>query len=132
MADSENEALRRKVAQVQSSFFVITGLWPLLHIRSFEWISGPKTDRWLVKTVGALIAVIGAVIGLAASRQRVTPEIEALGAGSALALASIDVIYVAKRRIRWVYLLDAVAEVGLAVAWGFVRRKPANKATEPR
>jgi hypothetical protein len=122
MADSENEALRRKVAQVQSSFFVITGLWPLLHIRSFEWISGPKTDRWLVKTVGALIAVIGAVIGLAASRKRVTPEIEALGAGSALALASIDVVYVAKRRIRWVYLLDAVAEGALAVAWGLARR----------
>ena len=27
------------------------GLWPLLHIRSFEWVFGPKTDRWLVKTV---------------------------------------------------------------------------------
>lgn len=43
--------------------------------------------------------VTGATIGLAVPRDRVTPEIKLLSAGSAAALASIDVYYVAKRRI---------------------------------
>ena len=35
---------------------VVGALWPLLHISSFEMVFGPKTDRWLVKTVAELTA----------------------------------------------------------------------------
>jgi hypothetical protein len=122
MAHADTRTVRQYVALVQSGYFAVTGLWPLLHMRSFEWVSGPKTERWLVKTVGLLITAIGSVIGLAAWRRRLTPEIEGLAVGSAVALATIDVIYVARRRIRWVYLIDAVAEAGLAIAWGLTRR----------
>ena len=61
----------------------------------------------------------GAVIGMAARRPSAKPqrEIVTLAVGSALGLAGIDVVYVAKRRIRPVYLLDALAEVLLAGAW---------------
>jgi hypothetical protein len=38
---------------------LIGGLWPLLHISSFEMVFGPKTDRWLVKTVAGLLMVNG-------------------------------------------------------------------------
>jgi hypothetical protein len=51
----------------------------------------------------------------------VTPEIVLLGAGSALSLAAIDVVYVSLGRISSIYLLDAVAEIGLAVAWVLAR-----------
>jgi len=131
MQGASYQSLRRLVAFTQASYFLVTGFWPLLNIRSFEWISGPKVDRWLVKTVSALIAVIGSVIGLAAWRRRLTPEIELLGVGSSLALATIDVIYVARRRIRRVYLLDAVAEAALAATWLIARRLPAETAPAP-
>ena len=120
--------LKRVIATVQSTYFLVTGIWPILHIRSFEWVSGPKVDRWLVKTVSALITVIGATIGLGASRRRVTPEIELLAAGSAVSLGLIDVIYVARRRIRWVYLLDAIAEFALAAAWTLTRAGTSPRA----
>ena len=45
---------------VQGVYFLLTGVWPLLSIRTFEAVTGPKVDRWLVKTVGLLVAVIGA------------------------------------------------------------------------
>jgi hypothetical protein len=112
-----SNSLRRLVAFAHAGYFLITGIWPLLHIRSFEWVSGPKVDRWLVKTVSGLITVIGAVVGLAAWRRPITPEIEALAIGSGLSLAAVDIYYVARRRIRWVYLLDAAAEIALAAAW---------------
>jgi len=112
---------KRQVARVQAIYFLATGIWPLLHMRSFEWVSGPKVDRWLVKTVSVLITVIGGTIGLAARRRRITPEIELLAVGGASGLAAIDVIYVARGRIRWVYALDALSELGLAAGWLYSR-----------
>jgi hypothetical protein len=95
------------LAVAQGAFYVATGVWPLLHMRSFE----------AVKTVGALIGVAGVVMTMAGLRRRVTPEIALLAAGSAAALATVDVVYTRKGVIRPVYLLDAVAEAGLVGAW---------------
>ena len=110
-----------RLALGQGAFYVATGVWPLLSIRTFEAVTGPKVDRWLVKTVGGLVTVIGGVLMAAGSRRRVTPEIALLAAGSAVALASVDAIYVAKGRISPVYLLDAAVELPLAVAWALLR-----------
>ena len=105
------------LALVQGAFYVATGLWALVDLDSFMAVTGPKVDHWLVKTVGVLVTLIGAVLLLAWRRQRVTAEIVFLAVGCALSLAAVDVIYVSNGTILPVYLLDAVAEVGLALAW---------------
>src|SRR5215208_7809800 len=97
-----------RLALVQAGYYVLSGVWPLVHLRSFERVTGPKTDAWLVKTVGVLVAVIGGALGLAGWRRRVTPELALVAAGSAAGLAAIDVVYVGRRRISRVYLLDAL------------------------
>jgi hypothetical protein len=109
------------VALVQGAFYVATGIWALVDLDSFMAVTGPKTDHWLVKTVGVLVTVIGAVLLLAWRTRRLTREIVLLAAGSALALAAIDVTYVSNGTISPIYLLDAVAEVGLAGAWLLTR-----------
>jgi hypothetical protein len=43
----------------------LTGICPLISIDTFQKVTRPKTDLWLVKTVGSLIASIGLVIVLA-------------------------------------------------------------------
>lgn len=98
----------------QGIYYVATGLWSLVDIESFERVTGPKTDRWLVKTVGTLLLVDGAVMTLAVRRHRVTPEVALLGVVSALGMAAIDITYATRGRISPVYLLDAVAELALA------------------
>lgn len=124
---------KRSAALAQAAYYTPSGIWPIAHIRSFEWLTGPKTDRWLVKTVGALITVTGVVVGLAALSDRLTPEIELLGAGSALSLAAVDVVYVARGRIRPIYLLDAVVNLGLAAAYAAnIGGDPAGRSSEPR
>jgi hypothetical protein len=110
-----DEAVR--LARVQALFYIVTGVWPFLSMRSFEAVTGPKVDRWLVKAVGALVAVIGGALALASRRRQLAPEIVLAAAGSAAALAAIDTVYVAKRRISPVYLLDAVAELALVAGW---------------
>ena len=114
-------ALLPRVALVQGVYYLATGLWPLVDIDSFQSVTGPKTDLWLVRTVGALVTVIGLVLISAARRRRVTNEILLLGLGSALALTAIDVIYAFSGRISVIYLADAAAEIGLAALWGVGR-----------
>lgn len=108
------------LAIVQGLYFFLTGVWPIFHLKSFIWVTGPKTDLWLVKTVGLLIAVIGAVIGMGGLKRRVTPELKSLAIGCAACLAFIDVYYYLDGILRWVYLLDAGAEVILIGMWYFV------------
>ena len=51
-----------RMAVAQGAFYLATGLWPVLHLRSFEAVTGPKADGWLVKTVGGLIGVVGGAL----------------------------------------------------------------------
>ena len=71
----------------------------------------------LVKTVGALIGGIGWVLLLSGFRRRVGAEISLLAAGSATALATIDLVYVFRRRISPIVLLDGLAELALVLGW---------------
>jgi hypothetical protein len=105
------------VAYGQGAFYVLTGIWPIVHIESFIWVTGPKYDIWLVKTVGVLIIAVGGSLLLAARNHRITPEIMLLAVGCALGLTIIDVYYVSIGRIWKVYLLDAVAESMLIILW---------------
>jgi hypothetical protein len=106
-----------KLAWIQGIYFLVTGVWPLVSIGTFQWVTGPKVDLWLVKTVGLLIAVIALTILMAAWRGRIGPEIRFLAMGSAAALAAVDIIYALADRIWDIYLLDAVVEIGLVVLW---------------
>jgi hypothetical protein len=96
-------------------YWLASGTWGVLELRTFQLVTGPKTDTWLVQSFGALVAAIGA--GLLAARgaegRRDAARIGTLGA---LAIAACEVYFVKRRRIRPVYLLDAVVEVGLVVA----------------
>lgn len=102
---------------IQSLYFGVTGLWPIFHIRSFMAVTGPKTDLWLVKTVGALVTVVAIVLGSAARRNAITLEIAVLAVGTAAALTAIDIYYVARRVIARIYLIDAFAEILLITGW---------------
>ncbi len=112
------EALASALALSQGAYYLITGVWPLLHMRTFEAVTGPKVDRWLVKTVGVLVAVIGTVLLHAGRRSPVSDEVLLLGAGSAAGLTGIDLAYSLRGRISKVYLLDALAEALLLLGWG--------------
>jgi hypothetical protein len=110
------------LARGQGVANVVGGLWPLLHLSSFEAVFGPKTDRWLVKTVSGLLIVNG-LTQLSAKR---TPEsisqARRLGLGTAATLAAIDLVYAPTGRISKMYLLDAAIELGWILAW--IRLKP--------
>ena len=114
-------SLARATLLAQGSFYVLTGVWPLVSMRTFELVTGPKTDDWLVRMVGLLAAVIGATLLAAARRRRLTPEVRWLAVASALSFAGIDLVYALSGRISGVYLLDAAVEVLFAAGVGLGR-----------
>ncbi|MCC9168544.1 hypothetical protein [Pontibacter harenae] len=63
------------LAKLQGFYWVITGVWPLVHMPSFLMVTGPKTDLWLVVTVSLLLVLIGLVLVVAGFRKHVTSEI---------------------------------------------------------
>lgn len=106
----------RWVLAVQGVLYVVTGLWPLAHMPSFEAVTGPKTDDWLVFTVGLLLAVIGAVALASVVRRVIDPLVVMLASGAALSLAAIEIVFVLNKTISPIYLADAVVELLLAGA----------------
>jgi len=124
---------RRSLARAQANFYLISGAWPLLSRRTFEKLTGPKQDFWLAQTVGALIVVTGATLIAAAEDQRTlnSTAVRTLAIGSALSLAAVDVVFVARRRISPIYLADAAAELALAAGWLISRpSRPKNLPTD--
>jgi hypothetical protein len=110
-------AARSRIWLAHALYFVVGGLWAVADRRSFEAITGPKTDYWLVRTVGGLLTAIGAVIGLAGARRRLTPELRWLAISTSGVLAAIDIACTAADRVRPVYLLDALANAILIGGW---------------
>ncbi|MET3879958.1 hypothetical protein [Chitinophaga sp. OAE865] len=110
--------LLETILWTQGIYFLATGMWPLVHYGSFEAITGHKTDVWLVKTVGMLLAVTGAALLIAVmDRRPVDAFTFTIGAGTALGLLTIDIIYVVKKVISKIYLLDACVQLLLIALW---------------
>jgi hypothetical protein len=101
--------------KVQGWLYVVTGLWPVVHLRSFEWLTGEKYDDFLVHTVGLLLFVIGVTLVRALRGPAVSSEVLWLAGGSAASLGAIDIVYWATGRLSPVYLADAAVEVTFAV-----------------
>jgi hypothetical protein len=105
----------RVLAGAQAGYYVATGVWPLVHRRSFERVTGPKRDFWLVRLVGALAAIAGVTMAIAVARGHRTREAQALAAGSAVAFGAADV-WAARNQSR-MYLADLAPQALLTPAW---------------
>ncbi len=102
------------LSRAHGLFNVATGLWPVVHMRSFEAVSGPKVDRWLVRTVGGLMAANGlAQLTARDAEQRLSAQV---GLGTSAVLAAVDVRYGAAGRISRIYLLDALVQLAWVAA----------------
>ena len=118
--------LARWVVRAQGLYYILTGAWPLVSLRTFYLVTGPKVDDWLVQTVGVLATVIGIALLVGARRERPSVETIVLACGAAAGFALVDVVFVARDRIPPIYLADAVVELlilaGVLAGWLAARR----------
>jgi hypothetical protein len=105
---------------LQGVYFLVTGVWPIASIGTFQLVTGPKVDLWLVKTFGVLIGAVGVALIVAGWRGYISTEMAVLGVGTAAGLAVAEINYVLRGRISAIYLADTLVEAGFLVAWGWV------------
>jgi hypothetical protein len=106
-------------------------VWPLVSVGTFERVTGPKVDEWLVYMVGLLALSIGVVLWVGARASRPAGSIVLLAVLTAISFAAIDVRFALAGRISRIYLLDAAAEavllLAIAVSWGRARHTLADE-----
>lgn len=124
----------RGTARLQGWFYLVTGVWPLLHGERFQRVTGYKVEFWLAQTVGVLLAISGGAFLLAARAGRITTELAFIAVMQAASLAVVDLYCVTQPGTTRVYLLDAIAEVGLVAAWlwaAFSQRATTDPRSRP-
>lgn len=112
-----------KLALVHGAYLVFVGGWPLLHLESFEKVTGRKREDWLTKGVGACLANVGIqLIQSALHGGRVRREVRSLAVRMALTRAAFDFYYAGvRRRIPPVHLVDGAVQLFFASLWGAER-----------
>lgn len=101
----------------QGVFYVATGLWPIIHLRSFERAVGVQPHPSYAKIMGGVAAGIGAALIVGSLESRPSKALRWLGIGSAIAFGLADLLFAARGRGRKVYLADAAAEGAALASW---------------
>jgi hypothetical protein len=103
----------------QAIYIFVMAIWPIIHIESFMEVTGPKTDIWLVKTVGALLIPISITMITHLVIHSETKPLTMLGGSTALAFICIDLYYSLNDTISNIYLADAAIEFFFLIGWIF-------------
>jgi hypothetical protein len=98
-------------------YIFITAVWPIVHIQSFMAVTGPKTDIWLVKTVGALLIPVSLTMVAHVITSNGKIPLIILGGLTAIAFICIDVYYSLNDIISDIYLADAAIEFFFLIGW---------------
>ena len=106
----------RRILFLQSIYYFVTALWPIVSIGTFMMVTGPKTDVWLVKTVAVMILAIAIALFVGAGGTHISKETCTLALLASLGLASIDVYYSLSGTIPAIYLGDVPPEMVFAIA----------------
>ena len=120
---------RAKLALAHGAYLLAAGLWPILSLRTFKKITGPRPEGWLTKGVGACLANIGMALTAAGARGKVSQELRLLGGTTALSFAAMDFWYAgARRRISPVYLANDTVQLAFAALWTLAELRERNAA----
>jgi hypothetical protein len=108
--------MHRLISSTQALYYVGTGIWPVADMQSFMAVTGPKTDLWLVETVGLLAAAIGAGTAYAAIIGKFDKPLLLLLLCAAAAFLYTDLYYFFSGVISFMYLPDAVFQLVFIIA----------------
>ena len=108
---------RAELARAQGLFNVLGGAWPIVSLRTFEFVYGKKRDIFLQKTVGGLLFSIGCVQIAAEDSDQSQRVVRNLGLATAATLLTIDFLYIPKGEMRKTYIQDALCQIGWIAAW---------------
>jgi hypothetical protein len=104
----------RAALRLQAAYYLVTGVWPFAHRRSFERLVGPKHDVFQLESTSALFLAVGAALAVAARSDRVPQAARALGVLAPLAAVGVELRHL-PRIPKW-FLLDTATQAAFGLA----------------
>jgi len=96
----------------QGLYYFVTAVWPLVHLSSFEKVTGEKKEDWLVYTVSLMILSSSLVFLYASiTASTISNEVFILALITAFSLGFISIYFPLRGVIRKVYLGDGAVEI---------------------
>lgn len=106
---------RRRVLLIQGGYYIVAGLWPLIHFSSFARFVAVDMNPFQSQVFSALLVVIGAVLIEGARRQPPGPYPTLLGAAVAGAIALVSLVWLPRFGVAGGLWADLAMEVAFAV-----------------
>jgi hypothetical protein len=100
----------RTILFIQAIWYLITAIWPLVSIKSFMKITGPKTDIWLVKTVAVLVLAMAITFFSGLLLRANFGPVLVLAIAACVGFAVVEIYYSSQKIISVVYLADGCFE----------------------
>ena len=110
----------QRAGQMQGGYYLLGGLWRLLHPRSFERIAGPKPDQFQTDVSAALFTAVGAALIAGTMKSAPHGPVRVLAISAPVAVAIIDLRH--RQQIRGLFRLEAALEIAFAAAAVLTRR----------
>lgn len=109
--------LTRILIFAHGAYLLAGGLWPLVHMPSFEEVTGPKEEDWLVRSVAGILLVIGVVLLGQLRKQRVEVSAVAVAMGASLTLGAVGIITASEGVIDPIYIGDGTVHIVFVALW---------------
>jgi hypothetical protein len=133
---TERDRWRRRLLVGQGAYYVITGLWALVHFSSFARVLGLPVDPFRSQTLAAVMVVLGGSLIEAARRGPPGPFPTLLGAAVAGAIAIVSLWWLPRIGIGTALRIDLLLEVAFALAlvllYPRAQEEPSRTATRRR
>ncbi len=121
---------RRWIITGQGTYYVLTGLWPVVHFSSFARFVAVNINAFQAHAFAAVIVVVGASLIQSARREPPGPFPASLGIAVAAAITLVDLIWLPRFGVASALWLDAVVEVafvvGLLLSYPWHQPEPAR------
>lgn len=105
------------VGVTHAAFFLIGGLWPLVDMQSFESVTGPRSDHWLVRSLAGMLIIVGAALIWSVQRGHIDHSMRGVAAGSSGMLALVALISGMNGPVDPVSVIGASLHGVLALCW---------------
>lgn len=112
-ATVKTKQMRKFTLLTQSTYYLLTGIWPVIHLPSFMAVTGSKTDIWLVEMVALLTIAISIQLIAHINYKQSSPT---LAVTTALSFLVIDSHYALNGTISKIYLGDAAVQLAFLIA----------------
>lgn len=121
---------RRWILAAQGAYYVLTGLWSIIHFSSFTRAVALTINPFQAHAFAAVIVVVGANLAEAARRDAPGRFPTQLGAAVAGAIALVELIWLPRLGPGGALWLDFVVEVAFVVA--LIVLYPRNQTEDTR